>query len=122
MQFLNATTGGKYSYQWVSKPLTLTLLTWTIWPAPTNASKWRMGFNSAFKGSITHTVAFWLRATCNLGILNRKTEYHCTHILIYTVSQRVSAKYKSSRTRIHKIHTTMNSSTICQMCWDFVRC
>ena len=24
-------------------------LTWTTWRAPTNASKWRMGFNSAFK-------------------------------------------------------------------------
>ena len=30
--------------------LTLILLTWTIWRAPTNASKWQMGFNSAFKG------------------------------------------------------------------------
>ena len=30
--------------------LTLILLTWTIWRAPTNASKWRMGFDSAFKG------------------------------------------------------------------------
>ena len=30
--------------------LTLILLTWTIWRAPTNASKWRMGFNLAFKG------------------------------------------------------------------------
>ena len=30
--------------------LTLILLTWRIWWAPTNASKWRMGFNSAFKG------------------------------------------------------------------------
>ena len=30
--------------------LTLTLLTWTIWRAPTNVSKWRMGYNSAFKG------------------------------------------------------------------------
>ena len=30
--------------------LTLTLLTWTKWWAPANASKWRMGFNSAFKG------------------------------------------------------------------------
>ena len=29
--------------------LTLILLTWTIWRVPTNASKWRMGFNSAFK-------------------------------------------------------------------------
>ena len=25
--------------------LTLIQLTWTIWRAPTNASKWRMGFN-----------------------------------------------------------------------------
>ena len=32
--------------------LTLTLLTWTIWRAPTDASKWRMGFHSAFKGLI----------------------------------------------------------------------
>ena len=30
--------------------LTPILLTWTIWRAATNASKWRMGFNSAFKG------------------------------------------------------------------------
>ena len=30
--------------------LTLILLTWTIWRAPTNASKRWMGFNSAFKG------------------------------------------------------------------------
>jgi hypothetical protein len=30
--------------------LTLILLTWTIWWAPTNASKWQMGFNSGFKG------------------------------------------------------------------------
>ena len=29
--------------------LTLILLTLTIWRAPTNASKWRMEFNSAFK-------------------------------------------------------------------------
>jgi len=30
--------------------LTLILLTWKIWWAPNNASKWQMGFNSAFKG------------------------------------------------------------------------
>jgi hypothetical protein len=29
--------------------LTLTLLTWRIWWAPSNASKWQMGFNLAFK-------------------------------------------------------------------------
>ena len=31
------------------------LLTWTIWRASTNASKWRMGFNSAFKGLRSRT-------------------------------------------------------------------
>ena len=29
----------------ITTALTLVLLTWTIWRAPTNASKWRMGFN-----------------------------------------------------------------------------
>jgi hypothetical protein len=28
--------------------LTLILLKWRIWSAPNNASKWQMGFNSAF--------------------------------------------------------------------------
>ena len=30
--------------------LTITLLTWRIWWTPTIASKWQVGFNSAFKG------------------------------------------------------------------------
>jgi hypothetical protein len=30
--------------------LTLILLTWRIWRASNNASKWQMGFNAAFKG------------------------------------------------------------------------
>ena len=30
--------------------LTFTLLTWTKWWPPASASKWRMGFSSAFKG------------------------------------------------------------------------
>ena len=33
--------------------LTLNLLTTTIVAPPSNASKWQMGFNSAFKGLIT---------------------------------------------------------------------
>jgi len=32
--------------------LTLILLMWRMWLAPNNASKWQMGFNSAFKGLI----------------------------------------------------------------------
>ena len=37
----------RYKY---NNTLTLILLTWRIWWAPNNASKWQMGFNSAFKG------------------------------------------------------------------------
>ena len=36
--------------------LTLILLTWTIWRAPTNVRKWPMGFISAFKGLIPFTL------------------------------------------------------------------
>ena len=35
--------------------LTLILLTWRKWRTPNNASKWQMGFNSAFKGLILST-------------------------------------------------------------------
>ena len=38
--------------------LTLILLTWRKWRAPNNASKWQMGFNSAFKGLIDETKQF----------------------------------------------------------------
>ena len=35
--------------------LTLNLLTWKIWWAPNNVSRWEVGFNSAFKGlTLTH--------------------------------------------------------------------
>jgi hypothetical protein len=34
----------------VFRGLTLILLTWRIWWTPNNASRWQMGFNSAFKG------------------------------------------------------------------------
>ena len=37
--------------------LTLILLTWTKWWAPASASKWRMGFNSAFKGLTPYLLA-----------------------------------------------------------------
>ena len=38
------------SSQKITGLLTLILLTWRIWWANTNASKWQMWFNSAFKG------------------------------------------------------------------------
>jgi hypothetical protein len=44
--------------------LTLNLLTTTIVAPPSNASKWQMGFNSAFK-RLTITVGR-MRAVCSL--------------------------------------------------------
>jgi len=43
--------------------LTLILLTWRIWWALNNASRWQMGFNLAFKG-LTASTCFGL--LCNL--------------------------------------------------------
>ena len=40
------------------KCLTLILLTWRIWRVPNNASKWQMGFNSAFKGLMTYLLTY----------------------------------------------------------------
>ena len=54
--------------------LTLILLTWRIWWAPNNASKWQMEFNSAFKGLSTREIrevaknAFW-KHVYHLGIV-----------------------------------------------------
>jgi len=46
--------------------LTLILLTWRKW-TPNNASKWQMGFNSAFKGLINY------RLGCNNGYVFLKS-------------------------------------------------
>jgi hypothetical protein len=39
--------------------LTLILLTCRIWWAPNNASRWQMGFNSAFKGLNLNYIQHW---------------------------------------------------------------
>ena len=39
--------------------LTLILVTWRIWWAPNNASKWQMGFNSAFKSLTLEADGDW---------------------------------------------------------------
>ena len=40
--------------------LTLILLTWRIWWAPNNASRWQIGFNWAFKGLINSSLTYSL--------------------------------------------------------------
>jgi hypothetical protein len=44
------------SYKVRELQLTLNLLTYTIVAPHSNASKWQMGFNSAFKGLICHIL------------------------------------------------------------------
>ena len=53
---------------------TRTLLTWRIWCASNNASKWQMGFNSAFKGLYTCVVGLVCElCMCILSFKNPKT-------------------------------------------------
>ena len=60
--------------------LTLTLLTWTKWRAPTNASKWRMGFNSAFKGLTWNGANSWTLKIGPIGC-TETSEWNYTHTL-----------------------------------------
>jgi hypothetical protein len=46
----NVKNSGALESDQITSSLTLILLTWKIWWAPNNASKWKMGFNSVFKG------------------------------------------------------------------------
>ena len=84
-------------------PLTLNLLTTTIVAPPSNASKWQMGFNSAFKGLITilfhklfHTILYQLnishiRALKVYFSLHNMTNIHtclyCTNELLLLVGR-----------------------------------
>ena len=59
--------------------LTLILLTWTIWRAPTNASKWRMGFNSAFNPLAPNVV--YIRRTAQLTSRRYILNIYSTNVL-----------------------------------------
>jgi len=78
--------GFNLAFKELQYPLTLILLTWSIWWAPINASRWQMGFNSAFKDLIPHfflgteSAALWLRHSFLLICL--KSRYFATLIAI----------------------------------------
>jgi hypothetical protein len=56
--------------------LTLILLTWTICRAPTNASKWRMGFNSAFKGlNVQYTSYETYKCRNSCSVISKTVRY-----------------------------------------------
>jgi hypothetical protein len=88
--------------------LTLNMLTTTIVAPPSNASKWQMGFNSAFKG--LNRPALWPRTwgfqSCSADLMTRK-------ITMLPVASEVQRDYfrenllaSSKRQRIHtETHT-----------------
>jgi len=56
----------------IRRELTLSPLTWKIWRALNNASRWQMGFNSAFKGLDIQTKALW-REICTPNWITQTT-------------------------------------------------
>jgi hypothetical protein len=77
--------------------LTLNPLTWRIWWAPNNASRWQMGFNSVFKGLT--------RIVCNVT-------YHMLEMMLaVTFSVLRHASYLANR-----LLNTVPSSFL-QNCW-----
>jgi hypothetical protein len=69
--------------------LTLILLTWRIWWVANNASRWQMGFNSAFKG--LNAVSF--------NVFRREKAPLCSGLLILVLSKlkSVTPQYGGSR-------------------------
>jgi hypothetical protein len=73
---------------------TLYLLMWRVWWAPNNASKWQMGFNSAFKG-----LSFLIKNV----ICRRQMIYHKQFedaVGIHTFQSQKSHEIAQSPTRI----------------------
>ena len=64
--------------------LTLNLLTTTIVAPPSNASKWQMGFNSAFKGLIyikrTNVMQLGSMFISNCNIALHVSDAFCVHL------------------------------------------
>ena len=69
--------------------LTLTLLTWRMWWTATSASKWQMGFNSAFKGLIMFGEMYKLFiSSCgflHLSLLSLSCSQIFSPVLVYQV-------------------------------------
>jgi hypothetical protein len=69
----------------LSASLTLILLTWRIWWARYNASKWQMGFNLAFKGLIQCRI-FVLQMQ-KVYTASRKCRISCFEVVVVKWNQ-----------------------------------
>jgi hypothetical protein len=88
--------------------LTLIMLTWTIWRAPTSASKWRMGFNSAFKGLIR-----WRAGAYTGKPVKSRTFGSALYVSTFRITEDTFSKTKpcSIYTYLHTyIHTYIHST------------
>jgi hypothetical protein len=69
-------------------PSTLILLTWRIWWASNNASKWQMGFNLAFKGLL---ILMWHDLVCfDANISDDNIVYHEDQYWLHSADQQKS--------------------------------
>jgi len=56
--------------------LTLILLTWRIWWAPNNASRWQVGFNSAFKELNKKNLELEIGSATSSGGQKKRNLFH----------------------------------------------
>ena len=74
------------SFEKIQVSLTLILLTWRIWWAPNSASRWQMGFNSAFKGDteVTCVKLISLRQWGLVSLYNERLKWVTSYpLLVY---------------------------------------
>ena len=100
------TTGGTYSDHWA---LTLILLTWRIWWAPNNASRWQMGFNSAFKGLMCYH-ALLVKLCSAMWPIAPLLTYRATSSLIFAVN--IFSRVTYGRKRISAVVVLVRPSQL----------
>ena len=82
-------------------PLTLILLTWRKWWTPNNASKWQMGFNSAFKGLNTYSLSVLWVKPCSEKNCDMETHGDETCILFFRSLTGWFGSIRSRRVYLH---------------------
>ena len=87
--------------------VTLILLTWRIWWAPNNASKWQMGFNSAF-----NPLNAELNPICYLLALLEHHFLHVSRIRVKSLTLRLLMSYIHGAPilDVSRSHTTTHHS------------
>ena len=83
----------------VASLLTLNLLTTTIVAPPSNASKWQMGFNSAFKG-LTHRIQIDKVEYSESHVLAVRLSYNL-HVNLMIILQLITSSPRPDTTRIN---------------------